>query len=127
MNNDNSTTSNNPTNQQSNTTEQVANKEPNYQLELLSFKCYQQYDYYHIEGQVKNISDKSLKNVTALGTAYTEDDQFITSEDAIINYNPILAGQTSPFKIIMTYNPAMAKCQVDFKELIGGSIPTKID
>ncbi|MBT4648976.1 zinc ribbon domain-containing protein [bacterium] len=102
--------------------DEQSNKE---QLELLNFNCYWQYDYFHIEGQVKNISNKSLESVVAVGTAYTEDGEFVKSDDALIDYNPILAGQTSPFKVMMTHNPAITKCKVDFKEFWGGSIPTK--
>jgi len=109
----------------SNPAEQAANKEPDYQLELLNFKCFQQYDFYHIEGQVKNISDESLKSVAALGTTYTADGEFIKSEESLIDYNPILAGQTSPFKVLMTHNPAITDCTIEFKKLFGGSIPTK--
>jgi len=94
-------------------------------LELITYNCYAQYDFFHIEGQVKNISDKPLDGVMVVGTAYTETQEFVKSEDALIDYNPILVGQTSPFEIIMTGNPAIARCNIDFKELFGGTIPTK--
>ena len=100
-------------------------KQSENQLELLSYNCYTQRNYFYIEGQVKNISDKSLESVLAVGTAYTEDDAFVTSEDALIDYNPILAGQTSAFKVMITHNPAITKCKIDFKEFFGGTIPTK--
>lgn len=95
-------------------------------LELLSYRCYKEYGYFHITGQVKNISDKSIQNVTAVGTTLTEDGQFINSSEALTEYNPILAGQTSPFTVMMTLNPAMSKCQVEFKELVGGTLKTKV-
>lgn len=95
-------------------------------LELLSFKCTTntRIGFVYIEGQVRNITNTSLRNVEAVGTWYTAADQFITSDTALIEYNPILPGQTSPFKTIGSYNPAMAKCQIEFKELLGGTIPT---
>lgn len=95
-------------------------------LEVLSYRCYAEYGYFHITGQVKNISDKSLENVTVVGSTYTEGGEFINSSDAIIDYNPILAGQTSPFTAMMTLNPAMSKCDISFKELMGGTIKTKM-
>jgi len=94
-------------------------------LELLNFSCSAQSDFFIIEGQVKNISDKSIKNVAAVGNTYTNNNDFVTSDNALIDYNPILSGQISPFKIIITGNPAIKKCTVDFKELFGGSILTK--
>lgn len=94
-------------------------------LKLLSYNCYSEHGYFHITGEVKNISDKSLEDVVAVGIAYTESGEFVKSDDALIDYNPILSGQTSPFEILMTDNPAIKKCKVDFKEFFGGSIPTK--
>jgi len=79
----------------------------------------------YIEGRVKNISGTRLENVTAVGSWYTDDRSFITSDDTLIDYTALLADQTSPFKVISRYNPAMAKCNVEFKELFGGLIPAR--
>ena len=83
--------------------------------------------YVKAEGQVKNISDKSLRNVTAVVTFSDKSGGFITSSDAMIDYNPILPGQTSPFSVIETDNPAMhtGTAEVEFKFLMGGTIPTR--
>lgn len=78
-----------------------------------------------MEGRVTNISDAALRNVTAVVTWYTEDGQFVTSDDALIEYNPILAGQTSPFEVMSGTNPAMKRFRVEFKELFGGTIRTR--
>lgn len=109
------------------TTKQQNTQPPSNQLELLSFNCYKQYDYFHIEGQVKNISNKPLEDIMAVGSAYTEDGSFVKSSDALIDYNPILVGQTSPFQVLMTDNPAISKCNVEFKELWGATVPTLRD
>jgi hypothetical protein len=93
-------------------------------LALLSSKGYEsEYGGYHyIEGEVKNVSDEPLKNVAAVGIWLDKDGTFIKSDDAIIEYNPILPGQTSPFKTISTGNPAMEKYRVEFKTLFGGTL-----
>ena len=57
-----------------------------------------------------------------MATFYGSDGGFVTSADALIDYNPILPGQTLPFKVMATHNPAMKTARVDFKELMGGSI-----
>ena len=75
-----------------------------------------------VEGQVENISQSSMKNVVAVANFYTQDGEFITSENALIEYDPIPPGQTSPFKTGARYNPAMKRCSVDFKEFFGGKI-----
>ena len=71
---------------------------------------------------MKNVSSESLRNVEAVVTFRTKDGDFITSDDAMIDLNPILPGQSSPFKVMATQNPAMRTASVDFKELFGGSV-----
>lgn len=97
---------------------------PTYDLALIALRCTEsEYGGYHyVEGQVKNISTRPLENVTAVGTWFDKSGEFIKSDEALIDYNPILAGQTSPFKTISTGNPAMARCQVEFKYLLGGTL-----
>ena len=95
-----------------------------YQLELLAVSGSWQYGYATVEGQVKNISGKSLQNVAAVAEWYIADGQFITSDTALIEYNPVLAGQSSPFKVISTHNLAISKYRISFKSLFGGQIPT---
>jgi len=92
-------------------------------LELITFNWHTEHNYAIVEGQVKNISSGSLKNVTIVASFYDASGSFITSADALIDYNPILPGQISPFKAMHTENPAMKKAGVEFKYLMGGSIP----
>ncbi len=80
--------------------------------------------YYEVEGLVKNVSQISLNGVVAVVIVYGEGHQFITSDNAMIDYQPVLPGQISPFKIIGTWNPAMRTASLQFKEFSGGTIPT---
>ena len=80
--------------------------------------------YSEIEGEVKNVSGTKLKSVDAVASYYTADGSFITSGSALIDYNPILADQTSPFKTMTRFNPAMASVKLEFRELGGGLLPT---
>jgi hypothetical protein len=100
--------------------------QPKYQLALIASRGYESESggYYFVEGQVKNISEQSLKNVTAVATWYDKDGDFIKTADALIDYNPILPGQVSPFKTITTGNPSMSKFAVEFKTLLGGALRT---
>jgi hypothetical protein len=97
---------------------------PTFDLALISSRGYESESggYHYVEGQVQNLSTQALKNVTAVATWFDKDGGFIKSSDAIIDYNPILPGQTSPFKTITSGNPAMSKYSVEFKELLGGTL-----
>jgi len=104
--------------------EAQTSQEATPQLALLSSRGYESErgGYHYVEGQVRNISNQSLKNVTAVATWFDKDRNFIKSDDALIDYNPILRGQTSPFKTISSGNPAMARFRVEFKILLGGTL-----
>lgn len=92
------------------------------QLELVNWNWRTEYDYAIAEGKVKNISGVSLKNIEAVVSFYTKEGTFITSDTALIEYNPLLADQESPFKVMTTFNPAMNNAKIDFKDLWGGAI-----
>lgn len=94
-------------------------------LEIESWRWSTAHGYAKAEGQVRNISGKSLENVTAVVTFYDKDGKFITSADSLIDYNPILSGQVSPFSVLARYNPAMGKATLEFKYLMGGTIPSR--
>jgi hypothetical protein len=95
------------------------------QLELSDWSCSQEHGYSTAEGRVKNISDKPLHNIQVVAEHFAKDGTFITSDSALIEYNPIMPGQTSPFKALTPYNPLMAKCNVSFKTLSGSFVGTK--
>ena len=59
----------------------------------------------------------------AVAVFKSENGELITSTSSIIEYNPIMPGQTSPFKVMAGYNPRMKSAGLDFKFLIGAHIP----
>lgn len=93
------------------------------QLELLDWNWRHEYGYAMVEGQVKNITSEPLKNIEAVVTFTDAKGTFITTGDALIDFNPILPSQISPFKAMATWNPAMNKASVQFKSLFGRTIP----
>jgi hypothetical protein len=96
----------------------------NSQLQLLSWHWGEEYDYAIAEGEVKNITGQSIESVTALVTWYDSNGNLITSDDALIDYNPLMPGQRSPFKVMARYNPQMKKASIRFKQLMGGDLST---
>jgi hypothetical protein len=76
-----------------------------------------------LSGSVKNITNEKLEDVEVVGLFYDKNEELITSNDVLIPYNPILPGQISPFEVMVPWNPAMRRANIEFKELMGGTIP----
>lgn len=102
---------------------QVAQK-ANSDLELLSWTWRSEYDYAIAEGQVKNISGNKLEKIEALVTWYDSNGTMITSDSSLIEYNPIMPGQISPFKVMQRFNPLMKNATLEFKFMWGNQIST---
>jgi hypothetical protein len=92
-------------------------------LELESWQWGEEHSYAIVQGRVTNISSENLRNVSAQISFFTKEGDFITSEDALVEFNPLLPGQTSPFKVMARWNPAMNRAQITFKTLFGGTLP----
>jgi len=99
--------------------------EPSHQLEILAKRGYEEHGYHKVEGEVKNISSRSLDNVKVVVTWYAADGTFVKSDDALIDFRPLLPGQTSPFSSLTSTNPAMAKFSVQFATFGGTVLPAK--
>jgi hypothetical protein len=100
---------------------------PPYQLALISSSCTHEFGFVECEGFVENISGRTLENVMVVIEWYDANDIPQSSDEALIDYNPILAGQRSPWSTIGSYNPALTRFRVRFKELLGGTILTRDD
>jgi hypothetical protein len=81
--------------------------------------------YMEVSGEVKNLTSEPLRNVHAVVTWYTEKGDFIASDTALIEYNPLMPGQTSPYKTMSRRNPVMEKFRVDFKTMSGALFSLK--
>lgn len=96
-------------------------------LEVQSWKKGRKSDsYIEIVGEVKNISTYSLDGIKALVSFYDKKGDLVNANDALIDFQPILPGQISPFKVIATYDPAMDKANIAFKESDGGTIASTV-
>lgn len=91
-------------------------------LELLSSSGSRSSDsYITVEGQVKNITDAPIQRLSVVVTILDKDDGFITADTGLVEYDPLLPGQTSPFKAIVRFNPAFAKYRIEFKRIGRGT------
>lgn len=93
-------------------------------LEILSWRCYSEHGYMHTVGQVRNTSGRSLENVMVIGQYFANSGDFIKKADALIDFNPLLSGQTSSFEALTTHNPEIKKCNLTFKQMGRGELTT---
>jgi len=102
---------------------------PDAQLALLSMRSERPLwgRHFVFEGEVENISGSSLEDVVVVVSVYDDDPSLITSDEAPIEYATLLPGQTSPFKVMIDYNPEVEYYKVTFKHLLGDTIPTRDD
>jgi len=104
--------------------EEKEKKRAIYDLELVSWHWSKVGGHVIVEGQVKNISGEILRNIAVLITWYDKIGKEITYVNSLIEYNPIISGQTYPFKVTEKYHPAMEKASIEFKFMGGSGIPT---
>lgn len=83
-----------------------------------------EYDYMITAGTVTNVSSEPLEDVEAVITFTTKTGEFITYDTGLIEYRPLMPGQTSPWKIMTKANPLMAHASLDFKSMGGGLLRT---
>jgi hypothetical protein len=88
------------------------------------YHCDKDYDYIRCEGRVTNVSPASLRHVLAFAQCFAKDGTFVTSEWSGLQYDPVLSGQTSPYTLLIRYNPAIKGCKISFKYLSGQFIPS---
>jgi len=95
------------------------------QLELLASNAYVSDGggYMIIEGLVKNSTTKPIDGLMAVGQVYDDAGGFISSDKAVVDYNPLLPGQSSPFKVMIRHNPAIARYDVGFSHVFGRTVP----
>ncbi|MFC1666336.1 FxLYD domain-containing protein [Candidatus Omnitrophota bacterium] len=87
------------------------------ELELLRLKEYKKDSFEIAEGRVKNVTDTLLKDIIAVVQWYNEKGKPIASDKAAVEFNPILPGQVSPFKVMTPYNPDMQDYSISFETL----------
>lgn len=96
-------------------------------LKVLAFNWKEDHGYLIMEGLVKNTSSEPLKDVQAVAIYSDEDGTFVKSEDALVEYNPILPDQSSPFKVTTKNDPAIQHARPEFKTISGTTLDVEYD
>lgn len=99
---------------------------PPYEVASLTASCTHEFGYDTCEGSVKNLTSAPLMHVEAVVEYATDHNApTVSSGEALIDYDPLLPGQESPWKVIVRYNPALVAARVQFKLLLGGTLFTE--
>lgn len=91
-------------------------------LELLASRGELGEHYHKVYGQVKNITSQPMDDIKVVVTWLTASGEFVISDSALIDYRPLMPGQTSPFSTITSANPLMKKYRVEFSTFRGATI-----
>ena len=99
----------------------------NAQLALLSVRCERHVrgGRFIFEGQVQNISDRSLRDVFAVVNVYNANPVRVGSGEVPVELATLQPGQTSTFRVTVDYDPTVAYYAVGFKHREGDAIPTR--
>ena len=91
-------------------------------VQLTGLSCYFNAGYINVQGQVKNVTDYPVDDLEAIAVFKTGTGTFVDSSSALVEYQPLLPGQTSPFKVLKTINPAIDSAELDFKLFSGETV-----
>jgi len=104
--------------------EENPRSKPTQDLIIESWRLTVESDLALVSGEVTNNSGEELKSVTAVASFYAADDSFLSTSSGIVEFNPILPGQTSPFKAYDFNVSAIKSAKLSFKHFSGGTIST---
>ncbi len=91
-------------------------------LLVRSWNWGEQYNYAIAEGRVTNRTSENIDNLLAVVTYEDGSGNMITSDDALVDFRPLLPGQTTTFKVITSFNPSMKTASLLFRTFGGEEI-----
>jgi hypothetical protein len=96
-------------------------------LALLSARSERTTGLVAVRGQVRNISAQHLERTLVTVTWRDDKGQFVKSGVALIDEDPILAGEISSFEVVSTWTRRMATYDVRFTTLRGEYLASRDD
>jgi hypothetical protein len=97
-----------------------------YKLEIVSLRCSKEGGYVRVNGEVRNISSEPLENVEVVASFSSADGTLVKSGSALIDFNPLLPGQSSAFEARAEDDPEVSNCNYIFRKLGGEEIRARI-
>lgn len=92
---------------------------PAPELKIKSWRCDIEENYTYVRGEVKNLTDQKIEHVLAVATYKNKAGELVKSDDALLDFDPLMPGQTSPFKVITRNNPEITNCELSFATMRG--------
>jgi hypothetical protein len=80
-------------------------------------------DYLVIEGLVRNVAGTDLRNLVGKVSGVDGDGRFVTSEEVLLDFNPLATDAESPFKAVVRTSGRIATIKVQFRYLLGDLVP----
>jgi len=96
-------------------------------LALISSSCNESYGYDECNGFVRNLTNTSMSSVEAVIIWLDASGTPQKSESALIDFDPLLSNQQSPWKVIGKHNPELTRYKVVFKTFGGSTIALRDD
>ena len=82
-------------------------------IQVLAWNCYFGAGVMKTGGEVKNISDAPISDLSPNVTFRDSNGTFLSNAEFFLDYNPLLPGQTSPFHVWSnSVNPAIATAEL---------------
>lgn len=91
-------------------------------LKLLGHGCHKEYGYQICEGEVRNETADRLTDVVVEIKFKDAYGTFVKAESSIIDYQPLMPGQSSPFKVMASDNPLIRHYAISFRQMFGGEL-----
>lgn len=92
---------------------------PEPELKIKSWRCDIEENYTYVRGEVKNLTDQKIEHVLAVATYKNKAGELVKSDDALVEFDPLMPGQTSPFEVITRNNPEITNCELNFATMRG--------
>lgn len=102
--------------------ERIANRPP---LKINSWSCSKEYGFAKVHGMVTNRSNKSIDRLMVTAIYKTSGGDIVKSSDALVDFQPLLPGQQSPFSTLTTDNPAIKNCGILFRTMFGSEVKSE--
>ena len=75
-----------------------------------------------VSGEVKNVSQEKIEHIIAVADFGIANGRIVKTAEAPVLYQPVMAGQTTPFRVTIPDNPAIFNYRVIFKDAAGAII-----